>query len=104
MSVQQKEYDYANVQSFCNSGGPLDTALSKLQSDLAKLRVKINECEPLYHGVGTTSPVYQKYQDLYNKIGTDQTSGSMWFNAAITRDLINFMYTNAETDYNSDQM
>lgn len=101
MSVTQKDYDYDAVVAFTNTGGPLDQALSKLQEDLVKLRQKINECEPLYHGVGQSSSIYATYQNLYNKIGTE-TGGGMWSNAANSKQLINIMHENAVNDQAKD--
>ena len=83
-------------------GGELDVALSAIQSDLVKLRQKINECEPLFHGNGADSTVYKCYKDLYDKIGTGSTAGTMWFNTKNSYDLIELMYKNAFNDMKLD--
>ena len=101
-SVTQKEYDYAEVIKFTAAGGELDQALSKLQSDLKKLRETINDCEPLFHGKGNTSSIYTCYKNLYDKLGTESTSGTMWFNTKNSYELIELMNTNAVNDENSD--
>ncbi|MBQ7240773.1 MAG: hypothetical protein IJS56_04980 [Bacilli bacterium] len=102
MDVNQKEYDYDEIIKFTGAGGELDQVLSKLQSRLKKLREKINECEPLFHGKGNTSSIYKCYKELYDKIGTDSASGTMWFNTKNSYDLINLMNTNAVSDKNKD--
>ena len=102
MSVTQKEYDYDEVIKFTGAGGELDHALTKLQNDLVKLRTTINECEPLFHGKGNTSTIYKCYENLYNKLGTDTASGSMWFNTKNSYDLIELMNKNATEDKNKD--
>ena len=96
-----KDYDYDQVLSFTGPNGPLDQALSKLQNDLLALRLKVNECEPLYHGKGSTSSIYLTYANLYNKIGT-VTGGGMWANAFNSKGLINAMYENALVDKSQD--
>ncbi len=101
MTVTQKNYDYDAVIAFTNTGGPLDQALSKLQEDLVKLRQKINECEPLYHGKDKTSSIYQTYANLYNRIGT-ANGGGMWSNANNSKTLINLMHENALNDKAAD--
>ena len=102
MDVNQKEYDYDEVIKFTGAGGELDQALTKLQNDLVTLRTTINECEPLFHGKGNTSSIYKCYKDLYDKLGTDSASGTMWFNTKNSYDLINLMNTNAVSDKNKD--
>jgi len=93
----QKDYDSEAVLAFTGTGGPLDQALSKLQADLTALRQKVNECEPLYHGKGTTSSIYATYLNLYNKIGT-AAGGGMWANAFNSKGIINAMHDNALID------
>ena len=95
MEVTQKEYDYDEVIKFTGSGGELDQALSTLQGHLVDLYNKIKECEPLFHGKGTTSSIYIRYKNLYNMLGTESTSESMWFNTKVSCQLVDTMYTNA---------
>ena len=102
MDVTQKEYDYDEVIKFTGAGGELDQALTKLQNDLVKLRTTINECEPLFHGKGSDSTIYTCYKNLYDKLGTDSSSGSMWFNTKNSYDLIELMNKNAVADKNKD--
>ena len=102
MNQSQKEYDYDEVIKFTGAGGELDQALTKLQTDLKSLNDRIHECEPLFHGKGNTSSIYKCYKDLYDKLGTDSTSGTMWFNTKNSYDLINLMNANAVSDKNKD--
>ena len=95
MNDLQKEYDYDEVIKFTGAGGELDQALTKLQNDLVKLRTTINECEPLFHGKGNTSSIYTCYKNLYDLLGTESTSATMWFNTKVSYELINKMNENA---------
>ncbi len=99
--VTQKAYEYDRVIEFTQSGGAMDQALSDLQKSLKELRVLINECEPLYHGKGQTSPVYNQYKYLYNNIGTP--SSGLWNQVYGAVLLQNDMYTNAVNDRDKDQ-
>ncbi len=102
MGVTQKDYDYDEVVKFTQSGGDLDQALTSLQDNLSKLYDKIKECEPLYHGNGSSSSIYTCYQNLYDKLGTMDKQGTMWFNANICRQLIDMMYDNAKRNQDND--
>ena len=99
MSV--KKYDYDRVIDFTNSGGQLDQALTKLQEDLKKLRIKINDCEPLYHGKGTNSQVYKQYQYLYANIGNPNQG--LWNQVEGAAQLQDAMYSNAKSDKDRDE-
>lgn len=101
MDQTQKSYEYEEVITFTQSGGQMDTTLKQLQSDLKQLRTLLNECEPLYHGKGQTSPVYNQYKYLYNNIGTP--SSGLWNQVYGAVLLQNDMYTNAVNDRDKDQ-
>ncbi len=98
MNDLAKEYDYDEVIKFTGAGGELDQALTKLQNDLVKLRTTINECEPLFHGKGNTSSIYKCYKKLYDLLGTESSSTTMWYNTKVSYNLINLMNANAVSD------
>ena len=99
--MSKKQYDYDEVVKFTNTNGELDQALIKLQDDLKQLRVKINECEPLYHGKGSSSQVYKQYQSLYANIGNPNQG--LWNQVQGAAELQDAMYTNALSDKNKDE-
>ena len=99
--VRAKKYDYEDVIKFTNTGGELDQALTQLQEDLKQLRIKINECEPLYHGKGTGSQVYKQYQYLYANIGNPNQG--LWNQVQGAAELQDAMYSNALGDKERDE-
>ena len=96
----QKKYDYETVKNFTKTGGEMDGVLVSLQDKLKELKQLVTECEDLYHGKGQTSPVYQQYQYLYANIGNEKQG--LWQQVYAAAKLQNYMYTNAEYDYEHD--
>ena len=105
-NVTQKKYAYDEVVEFCSTNGPLDSAVQKLQEDLKKLRVVIEENQELFHGKGTKSSVYRQYSNLLNNVGQAPNEGvgnGMWNIVKKATDVINVMYTNAINDKKTDE-
>ncbi len=74
-----KEYDYEGVRKICSAGGDLDKSLSNLQEDLKKLRLLVNDCELLYHGIGRNCLAFKTYEEIYSIIGSTN-SYNVWYN------------------------
>ena len=101
MDQTQKSYEYEEVITFTQSGGQMDSTLKQLQSDLKQLRTLVNECEPLYHGKGNTSPIYNQYKTLYANIGNPNQG--LWNQVYGAVQLQNQIYNNAMDDKRKDQ-
>ena len=101
MTQTQKSYDYEAVLSFAGSNGQMDSTLRELQTHLKELRNLVKECEPLYHGKGNTSPIYNQYKTLYANIGNPNQG--LWNQVYGAVQLQNKIYSNAKSDKDRDQ-
>ncbi len=101
MNQSQKSYEYDEVLAFSGSNGKMDSTLTQLQKHLKELRVLVNECEPLYHGKGATSPIYNQYKILYANIGNPNQG--LWNQVNGAAQLQNKIYSNAKSDKDRDQ-
>ena len=101
MNQSQKSYEYEEVLTFSGSNGKMDSTLTELQKHLKELRILVNECEPLYHGKGTTSPIYNQYKTLYANIGNPNQG--LWNQVNGAAQLQNKIYSNAKSDKDRDQ-
>lgn len=101
MNQTQKSYEYDEVLAFAGSNGTMDSTLRELQKHLKELRDLVNRAEPLYHGKGTTSPIYNQYKTLYANIGNPNQG--LWNQVNGAAQLQNAIYSNAKDDKDRDQ-
>lgn len=99
-----KTYDYDEVMQYCQT--ELSSSVEKLCNDLQQLKTMVEEAEEHFHGKGDASSIRKNYEAIYNNIGqvtsddglTSVKGKGMWGAAAVTKNLVNAMYTNAKTD------
>ena len=97
----QKMYDYDEIMSALSNNANLQQDSTDLQKHLKELRELINQCEPLYHGKGNTSPIYTQYKNLYDFIGN--CNRGLWAQVYRSCDMMNRIYHNAYQDKQKDE-
>ena len=98
-----KKYDFDAVKTLCAANGKVDRSLDRLQQDLKKLRLQLNECEKLFHGIGTNSNAYKMYDKLYNMLGGTNSYNfwggfGMWNAVNKVKTTTDQLYVNAVND------
>jgi len=93
----KKKYDYDRVLTYTGSNGTMDSLLGALQSKLNDLKNKVDEAQESYHGAGADSVIVKQYQALYDDIK------NYWTTAYTTAQIVELIYTNAETDKKMDE-